>query len=226
MIKPFLDHISIKTFRKVYEPDSDSFCLMDAIESDVACLERIRPRAVLDVGSGSGVLSAHLALLLRGKSLPVPHFVCVDRNPDAAVTTLSTLGANGCRSGVSVLRGDITNSAVLQRMKGHFDVIIFNPPYVPTELCEIEGDGIEVSCAGGPGGTYVLEKALPNIIPLLSSRGVFYLLFIEQNGPIEAAESICHEWGLEGEAIFKRFSGERYTIFRFRHRRITVTKST
>lgn len=46
---------------------------------------------------------------------------------------------------------------------GKIDVLIFNPPYVPTDSEEIHGNGIEVSWAGGIDGREVIDLFLPKI---------------------------------------------------------------
>ena len=43
------------------------------------------------------------------------------------------------------------------------DILIFNPPYVPTPSEEICGNGIEVSWAGGINGREVIDKFIPKI---------------------------------------------------------------
>ena len=68
---------------------------------------------------------------------------------------------------------------------GQADVIIFNPPYVVTSAQEFadaqKTKSIEASWAGGEDGIQMLEGCLPQIIGALSSKGVFYLLLIEEN---------------------------------------------
>ena len=52
-----------------------------------------------------------------------------------------------------------------------FDIILFNPPYVPTPDDEIQGNDIEVSWAGGTNGRRVIDRFLvePYVLPSSSS---------------------------------------------------------
>lgn len=53
----------------VYEPAEDSFLMMDALEKDADRLKGGRPSVCLEVGSGSGVLSAFLASVVGPEAL-------------------------------------------------------------------------------------------------------------------------------------------------------------
>ena len=46
-------------------------------------------------------------------------------------------------------------------MSQKIDVIIFNPPYVPTPPEEVGSHGIEASWAGGDDGREVIDKFIP-----------------------------------------------------------------
>lgn len=63
---------------------------------------------------------------------------------------------------LELVRGDLA-SPFLGRLNGMVDVLLFNPPYVPTESEEIDGNGIEVSWAGGKDGMEVTNRLLPRI---------------------------------------------------------------
>ena len=45
--------------------------------------------------------------------------------------------------------------AVERRLEGNVDLLLFNPPYVPTPSIEVGGTGIEAAWAGGEDGCEV-----------------------------------------------------------------------
>jgi tRNA1(Val) A37 N6-methylase TrmN6 len=90
----------------VYDPSEDSFMLADAALAEVKAGEK-----VLEIGTGSGVVS----LFLKDHA-------------DVIATDISPLACeNARRNGVEVVRADLYYGIC-----GPFDLVIFNPPYLPT----------------------------------------------------------------------------------------------
>jgi hypothetical protein len=79
---------------------------------------------------------------------------------------------------VDCIRTDLV-TAVEQRLAQAVDVLLFNPPYVPTESDEIRGTGIEISWAGGVDGREVTDRLLPK----LKVSDCCLLLFLSVSSP-------------------------------------------
>jgi release factor glutamine methyltransferase len=90
---PSLDHMHFTDYENVYEPAEDSFLLLDALELDLFLRPHPLPGISLEVGSGTGVATAHLSAIFK-KSPMMVHFA-VDINCVAAATTLKTARMNG-----------------------------------------------------------------------------------------------------------------------------------
>jgi release factor glutamine methyltransferase len=52
-----------------------------------------------------------------------------------------------------------------KRLQGGIDVLLFNPPYVPSESSEIRSHGIEAAWAGGARGREVIDRFIP-LVPV------------------------------------------------------------
>lgn len=103
-----------------------------------------------------------------------------------------------------------------------FDIIVFNPPYVPTDQDEfdraIRERDIAASWAGGMDGREVTDNFLNNVSHFLSRNGIAYMVALEAN-KIKEIGQIAEGYGLEVCEILKRREGlEMLYILRFRKR--------
>jgi release factor glutamine methyltransferase len=109
---------------------------------------------------------------------------------------------------LSTVQGDLTTAL----RPGSVDVLVFNPPYVPTDelpalpptvaedkttktTYEQDSALLALSYAGGRDGMEVTDRLIEALPGVLSDRGVAYLLLCAQNKPEEVKERIR---GLEG----------------------------
>jgi release factor glutamine methyltransferase len=178
----------------------------------------------LEIGCGTGVPTVYLAMRLRGvcegnhqvvaekedeanannhdntkakNSTHVTHFV-TDINPEAIRVTKSTAEINGLPvSEVRAFQCDLA-SGILQQLENKVDILIFNPPYVPTPDEEVGSMGIEASWAGGINGRVVLDRALPQIARLLAfPHGVAYIVVVDDNYPEQIAQTMDDKYGIK-----------------------------
>ena len=127
----------------MYKPDLDSFLMLSAIKT----LD-LRGKSALEVGCGSGIIS--LELQKRFETV-----VAVDINKESVDFAKS--------KGV-----DARVSDLFENVKGKFNLIVFNPPYLP---CEDEDDR-ENCCGDGE----VIERFVSDAPGFLDDGGVILLL--------------------------------------------------
>jgi release factor glutamine methyltransferase len=216
---PSTSHIS----PSVYDPAEDSFLLLDTLSSptETAFLATrfAAPPAplVVELGPGSGVVIAFLAAHARHiLGSPAALFAAVDLNPAACVDTGATVRgalaearAAGQSNGAAWVGGAwlaaVNGDLATPLRDGQVDVLVFNPPYVPTPALPVPaGEGasayeresrmLELSYAGGRDGMEVTDRLLGELPEILSSRGVAYVLLCAQNRPEEVKERI-RRWG-------------------------------
>lgn len=178
---PSLDHLSLSDYDLVYEPSDDTYLFLDGLniefgddddkeeeeeEGESNSENKSSIETTLEIGSGTGVLTTFLAMLLlatskKSKVVEKNHYV-TDINPDAIRISLQTAESNqnsekGIEFKVNAIECDLA-SDLLPRMDASIDCILFNPPYVPTPIDEVGTKGIEASWAGGPNGRIVLDR--------------------------------------------------------------------
>ncbi|XP_071707059.1 uncharacterized protein [Rutidosis leptorrhynchoides] len=171
----------VSSHPQVYEPCDDSYALVDALLADRTKLLEHDPSFCMEIGSGSGYVITSLALILGSESKNAYYFA-TDINPDAANVTRETLEAHGVHA--ELVNTNIA-SGLEKRMSGMVDLMVINPPYVPTPEDEVGCSGISSAWAGGENGRSVIDKILPIADTLLSEKGWLYMLFLAENDPLQ-----------------------------------------
>ncbi|MET9295650.1 HemK2/MTQ2 family protein methyltransferase [Streptomyces sp. NPDC003077] len=145
----------------VYVPQEDTGVLTAAL-----LRERLRPGAeVLDVGTGTGALAIAAARLGAGR------VTAVDTSVKAVVTAWLNARLAGQGRTVRPRRGDLTGPVAGRR----FDLIVANPPYVPSPAASVPRGGRARSWDAGSDGRAVLDRLCAQA-PLLLRRGGVLLL--------------------------------------------------
>lgn len=207
---PTLDHLKMKDYEQVYEPSDDTFLLIDglqlALREEEICKERIH--TTLELGCGTGVPTVFLAKqLVDGGASSCVHIV-TDINPRALQVAQATAASNAIPT-LEAVECDLA-SALLPRWKHGVDVLLFNPPYVPTPDDEVGGNGIEASWAGGLNGRVVIDRAIPQMARLMSKpNGVAYMITVDNNLPEELQKQF-HSLGLRMEPWVRRRARNEY----------------
>lgn len=144
---------------QVYQPEADTYLLLDAALAEVRPGDR-----VLEAGTGSGLIARELT--------KVTSVVATEINPHAAISSR--------RAGVEVVRCNLFDAIC-----GMFDLVIFNPPYLPTEQHERIDDWLEYALDGGKTGRVVIERFVQDLGRILSPGGRVLLLISSLTGPGE-----------------------------------------
>ncbi|KAF7310595.1 Hemk methyltransferase family member 2-like [Mycena chlorophos] len=211
---PDLSHLKPADYDVVYEPAEDTFILMDALEQDADALKRGCPRVCLEIGSGSGCVSAFLGSFL-GPSEAL--YLCTDINSHACACSRAT----GDQNKIPL---NLVNTSLaypfLARLQNAVDIIVFNPPYVPTitdEAITAQHDrGIGGAWAGGEDGMEVTNIFLSRVAGLLSPGGRFYLVAVPQNNISAIQKRLRDENQLNSEIVLHRRAGrEHLSVVRF-----------
>ncbi|XP_022722385.1 hemK methyltransferase family member 2-like [Durio zibethinus] len=182
----------VSSHPEVYEPCDDSFALVDALLADRKNLLEHKPTLCMEVGCGSGYVITSLMLML-GEEGNGAQFIATDINHHAIRVTQETMEAHGVHA--ELIHTDIA-SGLENRLAGSVDVMVVNPPYVPTPEDEVGQEGIASAWAGGENGRRVIDKILPIADKLLSKRGWLYMVTLTANNPSQ----ICLQMRKKGYA--------------------------
>uniref|UniRef100_A0A061RD79 S-adenosyl-l-methionine-dependent methyltransferase n=1 Tax=Tetraselmis sp. GSL018 TaxID=582737 RepID=A0A061RD79_9CHLO len=195
------------------EPCEDSFALVDAVASSWTLLQESRPQLCVEIGSGSGYVSCSISSILSDLRCSA-QILATDISFKAAVATRETLGTHKVAN-VDVVCTDLFG-ALLPNLHGRVDLLVFNPPYVPTPDDEVPDtaagaygadDGIRAAWAGGYRGRRVIDRLLPLVDRVLSPAGHFFMVTVLENEPEEILESFRGR-GFHGRVALERGADE------------------
>lgn len=168
----------INLAEQVYEPAEDSYLLADA------ALEFVKDgMKILEIGAGSGFVSA---------------VVKAGRNVELIATEISPLAARCAKSnGVDVVRTDMFAGL---KARQQFDIIIFNPPYLPTAEDEKVPGWLNYAFDGGIDGRKDIKPFMEQVGHYLKSEGLFLLLVSSLTGIEEVMEEM-EKAGFSSEVV-------------------------
>jgi release factor glutamine methyltransferase len=180
--------------RGVYPPREDSLLLLPFAVAPPG-------RRVLEVGCGAG--EASLAAARAGARV-----VATDRNRAALEWVRDRAQAEGLV--LEVVRTD------LARGLGRFDVVLANPPYLPTsDAMPGEEAGDRLALDGGPDGARVTARLVADLGDHLTPGGRAYLLL----SSLQTARAIAdvlrtwHDGGGRARRVAERaLGGERLEV--------------
>ncbi|MGA8856807.1 MAG: HemK2/MTQ2 family protein methyltransferase [Candidatus Bathyarchaeia archaeon] len=142
--------------KNVYSPSDDTFLMLDALAKIP-----IEGKKVLDVGTGSGILS----------------LFCAARGAHVTATDVNELCLQTAQKAARTLGLSIRSilSDMFSNVREQFNVIIFNPPYLPSSTVE------DRTVDGGPDGTALSKRFLRSLADHLERDGTALLLVSSLN---------------------------------------------
>jgi len=135
---------------------------------------------VLEIAGASGFVSQELAL--RAKRL-----LATDINPHAVRAARAR--------GIEVIRADL-----FRGIKGKFDLILFNAPYLPTRPAERTGQWIDYALDGGVNGRQTVDRFIEDLAEHLRPGGRALLLISSLTGLAEVRRT-AEAAGLNAEVV-------------------------
>jgi release factor glutamine methyltransferase len=189
------------------------FVLIPRPETEVlieTVVELVKNRTELygvDVGTGSGIIAIALAKLLPGST-----WFASDISEEALQVAKENASNLGVASQIEFVAGDLLESLLPARLGAShrkFDIIVSNPPYIPsTELPALQKEVLRepaLALDGGADGLAIYRRLLPQASKLLTDQGV---IAVEHgDGQRQALEKIFTESGYLSCRSFKDPAG-------------------
>ncbi|ELY53527.1 methyltransferase [Natronococcus amylolyticus DSM 10524] len=169
----------------VYQPAEDSELLAEAVcerlSSDSGSGDE-NGRTVLEVGTGSGYVAGRIAEETNAR------VIASDLNPHAV--------RQAREKGLEAVRADLVSPFV----DCAFDVVTFNPPYLPTDPDSEWDDWMEHALSGGEDGRAIIDPFLESVDRVLAPDGTVYLL-VSSLTDVDAVVERAGQEGFSAAAI-------------------------
>jgi len=178
-MKYFYKDIELDVPDSVYYPKEDSELLIEVIQKI-----DIKGKNILEIGCGSGLLS----IIMARKGAKV---TATDINPDA----IEAAEINAEKNGANIL---VLLSNMFENVTGKFDLVVFNPPYLP--IGEDEGD---ITYSGGSSGREIIELFVSHVKNYLNKNGVVLMVISSLTGEKEVID-LFKEIGMNAKSVARK----------------------
>lgn len=150
---------------------------------------------VLEVGTGTGCIACSIA-----SERPGARVVATDVSSQAIALATRNRDALGLEAGVDLVECDLA-SGVDEGLMGTFDVLVSNPPYIPSAVVptlprEVEGFEPHLALDGGPDGNDVFRR-LMDLAPRALRPGGLFCVELFEEGVAPAAQLLRDQGGWE-----------------------------
>jgi release factor glutamine methyltransferase len=186
----------VGTHPDVYVPSHDTFLLAAAVAKEVQAGQRF-----LDVGCGAGLVGLVAA---RNKAV----VTCTDLNPHAVGRTRENARENQ-------LTLEVVQTDLLEGLAGPFDVVAFNPPYLPTAPDERLPGGLNMAFDGGPDGNATVLRFARQVVALRPKPPVVLVVHSSLSDPLPLAQALAAAGYREEVVAQEKHFFERLSVRRF-----------
>jgi len=152
-------------------PETEGLIEEAIVRLNQECGEGKPPPIILDLCTGSGCIAISVA-----KHAPSARLYATDRSPQALELAQANARRHGLSNRITFLCGDLFEPLMTSGLEGRVDLILSNPPYIPTDL--IQGLQPEISLYeprealdGGPDGLETIRRLIIQAPSYLSSQG-------------------------------------------------------
>lgn len=167
--------LELKCDRRGLIPRPETELLVDLVKADMAANPWMK--RVLEIGTGTGAIALALGTEVSGLSI-----VATDVSPDA----LSLAKENLASQEALISEVVMVHSDLFSALGGYglFDLIVSNPPYVPSSTVldpRVADYEPHQALFGGVDGFQIIAKLIEGSPPMLSRRGAELYLEIDES---------------------------------------------
>ena len=147
---------------------------------------------MLDLCTGSGCIAVAIASMAKAAGIGIS-IIATDISPAALELAKENSVANGFGNVIRFINSDLFDGEEFRNLKGKFDIIISNPPYIPSEEIAtlepvVRDFEPHIALDGGIDGMDIYRRIVPQSFEFLRSGGALTL----EIGPVAVEEMLIN----------------------------------
>ena len=169
-------------FKNVYIPSDDSYLLIDYFKRNINQnkfdgIEIGKINNVLDLGTGTGIIAILFQIIKKKFHNFNPNIYASDISDDALNCARINEKLNGFNHEITFIKSSLFSSFPIY-LKNLFDIIVFNPPYLPSSSLIDKKSIIDYSWDGGQKGNEIILEFISKVKDFLNLNKKCYVYFI------------------------------------------------
>ena len=198
-------------FKNVYYPSDDSYLLIDYFRKKISNdlfdgikLDEIE--YVLDLGTGTGIIAIFFQLLRSFNPKFNPRIYASDILEESIICAKRNEILNKIKNKIIYFQSDLFKSFP-ESLRSKFNIIVFNPPYLPSSPLikeTLNKKRIDHSWEGGYKGIEILINFLKELKEFLNLDRAHYIYYISSSrSNIDELEKQLIDFGYKNEKLEK-----------------------
>lgn len=164
------------------------------IDKAFESLKEIENPKIVEVGTGSGIISVMLA-----KLIPTLNVVAVDINDEAIILAKQNAQKHDVQERITFIKSDL-----LANIEGEFDMCISNPPYIANNY--VLPHNVKYEPTNALFGGEVGDELLKQLITQVSQKNIPYLYCEFGYDQKEPIREFCKKFSLKSLEFYKDYS--------------------
>jgi len=193
--------------KDVYNPSDDTYLLLDYF-NETFCNKNTLDyiEKILDMGTGTGIIAIFFALLVKENQNFNAQIYASDVLKEAIECAKMNERENNLNNKIEFIHSDLFNSFP-NSLKNIFDIIIFNPPYLPSfdKNNHYLKSKQDFSWNGGPRGFELLKEFLQYTPIYLKNNRNSYIYYISSSRmDLDSLYKFIQKIGYKNEVLRKK----------------------
>ncbi len=174
----------------IYLPSDDTYLIIDHIKNnlDLEFFDEVRLENInniLDMGTGTGIIAIFFLIMMQKNPNLKAKIFASDILEEAINCAKDNEKLNGFNNQINFIHSNLFDSFP-SHLKKLFDIIIFNPPYLPSIYENVNGienlkDKNDYCWNGGKHGSELFIEFLDNVKEFLNLKHNSYIYYISSS---------------------------------------------